>query len=169
LACGAYHHGAGRLKRARRHFPITDEVVYQHLIGKKTIGVYPMLEDETCRFLAPISTKIHGKKMRSRLCKPQEAPASTHIWSDPDPGREATSGSSLSLQSPRSLPGSFGCFILTQAMERRHRLPLTSYDRLFPNQDTMPKGGFGNLIALPLQWVPQRSKNSEFVDESLNS
>jgi len=36
-------------------------------------------------------------------------------------------------------------------MERRYALGLDSYDRLFPSQDTMPKGGFGNLIALPLQ------------------
>jgi hypothetical protein len=52
-------------------------------------------------------------------------------------------------------------------MERRHQLGLDSYDRLFPNQDTMPKGGFGNLIALPLQFAPRRSGNSVFVDTDL--
>jgi hypothetical protein len=52
-------------------------------------------------------------------------------------------------------------------MESRHQLGLDSYDRLFPNQDTMPKGGFGNLIALPLQFVPRRSGNSVFVDSDL--
>ncbi len=52
-------------------------------------------------------------------------------------------------------------------MERRHQLGLDSYDRLFPNQDTMPKGGFGNLIALPLQFAPRRSGNSVFVDAEL--
>jgi hypothetical protein len=60
-----------------------------------------------------------------------------------------------------------GCFILTQAMERPHRLALSSYDRLFPNQDTIPKGGFGNLIALPLQWMPRRSDNGVFIDDDL--
>jgi superfamily II DNA or RNA helicase len=53
-------------------------------------------------------------------------------------------------------------------MERRHQLGLDSYDRLFPNQDTMPKGGFGNLIALPLQFAPRRSGNSVFVDRDLH-
>jgi hypothetical protein len=40
-----------------------------------------------------------------------------------------------------------------------------AYDRLFPNQDTMPKGGLGNLIALPLQAIPRKNGNSVFVDE----
>jgi superfamily II DNA or RNA helicase/very-short-patch-repair endonuclease len=50
-------------------------------------------------------------------------------------------------------------------MERRPDLGLRSYDRLFPNQDTLPKGGFGNLIALPLQKVPRARGNSVFVDD----
>jgi hypothetical protein len=52
-------------------------------------------------------------------------------------------------------------------MERRHQLGLDSYDRFFPNQDTLPKGGFGNLIALPLQWMPRQNGNSSFVDDDL--
>ena len=43
-----------------------------------------------------------------------------------------------------------------------------SFDRFFPNQDTMPKGGFGNLIALPLQFAPGKSDNSVFIDASLH-
>jgi hypothetical protein len=52
-------------------------------------------------------------------------------------------------------------------MERRHDLGLNSYDRFFPNQDTLPKGGFGNLIALPLQWMPRQNGNSLFVDDQV--
>ena len=52
-------------------------------------------------------------------------------------------------------------------MSRRHQLSMESYDRLFPNQDTMPKGGFGSLLALPLQWEAREHDNSVFVDESL--
>ncbi len=52
-------------------------------------------------------------------------------------------------------------------MERRHQVGLDSYDRFFPNQDTLPKGGFGNLIALPLQWMPRQNGNSLFVDDDL--
>ncbi len=49
-------------------------------------------------------------------------------------------------------------------MERRHQVGLDSYDRFFPNQDTMSKGGFGNLIALPLQFAPRKAGNSVFID-----
>ncbi|MGI9335798.1 MAG: TOTE conflict system archaeo-eukaryotic primase domain-containing protein, partial [Gammaproteobacteria bacterium] len=41
---------------------------------------------------------------------------------------------------------------------------MSSYDRLFPNQDTMPAGGFGNLIALPLQHEPRSRGDTVFVD-----
>ena len=57
--------------------------------------------------------------------------------------------------------------VLTRTMERRYAVGLDSYDRLFPSQDTMPKGGFGNLIALPLQHGPRESGNSVFVDDHL--
>lgn len=50
-------------------------------------------------------------------------------------------------------------------MEKRHEIGLDSYDRLFPSQDTMPKGGFGNLIALPLQKGPREQGNSVFLNE----
>ncbi len=53
-------------------------------------------------------------------------------------------------------------------MERRPEIGLGSYDRLFPNQDTVPQGGFGNLIALPLQKIPRESGNSVFLDDELN-
>ena len=59
--------------------------------------------------------------------------------------------------------------ILTRTMERRHQLGLDSYDRFFPNQDTMPKGGFGNLIALPLQKQPREQGHSLFVDDALQA
>jgi hypothetical protein len=61
-----------------------------------------------------------------------------------------------------------GCDLLTRAMEKRHQIGLDSYDRLFPSQDTMPKGGFGNLIALPLQKLPRNLGNSVFLDDSFH-
>ncbi len=57
-----------------------------------------------------------------------------------------------------------GCYLVTETMNRRHELSMESYDRLFPNQDTMPRGGFGNLIALPLQHEPRQQGNSVFID-----
>ncbi|MGH8020875.1 MAG: TOTE conflict system archaeo-eukaryotic primase domain-containing protein, partial [Opitutaceae bacterium] len=57
--------------------------------------------------------------------------------------------------------------LLTETMERRPEIGLRSYDRFFPNQDTLPKGGFGNLIALPLQMQARRHGNTVFLDDRL--
>ena len=62
-----------------------------------------------------------------------------------------------------------GCHLITETMAARHELGMGSYDRLFPSQDPMPRGGFGNLIALPLQQGPRREGNSVFLDENLNA
>ncbi|MBN1890421.1 MAG: DEAD/DEAH box helicase, partial [Thermoflexales bacterium] len=66
---------------------------------------------------------------------------------------------------PAVLARKMGAFLLTQTMERRPEIGLDSYDRFFPSQDTLPSGGFGNLIALPLQKRPRESGNSLFLDE----
>lgn len=66
-----------------------------------------------------------------------------------------------------SLARRLGSAVLTRALDRRHQIGLDSYDRLFPTQDTLPKGGFGNLIAVPLQGASQRSGNTAFRDRSL--
>ncbi|HML73203.1 MAG TPA: DEAD/DEAH box helicase family protein [Anaerohalosphaeraceae bacterium] len=62
-----------------------------------------------------------------------------------------------------------GSYIITETMERRPELGLDSYDRFFPNQDTLPQGGFGNLIALPLQKKPRENGNTEFLDDNFVS
>ena len=69
---------------------------------------------------------------------------------------------------PAKLARQLGAFMLTQAMENRPEMGFNSYDRFFPSQDTMPRGGFGNLIALPLQKRPREKGNSLFVDENFN-
>ncbi|SMG63896.1 conserved hypothetical protein, partial [methanotrophic bacterial endosymbiont of Bathymodiolus sp.] len=60
-----------------------------------------------------------------------------------------------------------GFALLDKAMEIHPNLSFESYDRLFPNQDIMPEGGFGNLIALPLQKQARQNGNSLFVDQNL--
>ena len=60
-----------------------------------------------------------------------------------------------------------GCHLITETMASRHELGMDSYDRLFPSQDTMPRGGFGNLIALPLQHGPRQEGNSVFLNDDL--
>ncbi|MBP1991765.1 TOTE conflict system archaeo-eukaryotic primase domain-containing protein [Paenibacillus eucommiae] len=147
--------------------PVTDQVISNHLDARadQTIGVYPMLKDETCWFLAIDFDKKNWQEDTAvvmRVCKERQIPAALersrsgnggHIWiffSEP-----------LSASLARKL----GTTLLTLTMKQRYQLGLDSYDRLFPNQDTLPKGGFGNLIALPLQGGPRKSGNSVFVDE----
>src|SRR5438445_410603 len=60
-----------------------------------------------------------------------------------------------------------GCYLITETMRRRHQLRMASYDRLFPNQDTLPRGGFGNLIALPLQHQARERGHTVFLDDNL--
>ena len=143
---------------------VTDEVILGHLLGKHTIGVYPLLTDETCWFLAVDFDKKAWQEDAAvflKTCGEMGVPAAMersrsgkggHIWMFFDRPVQA------------SLARKFGCTILTRSMERRHQIGLDSYDRFFPSQDTMPKGGFGNLIALPLQRGPAGKGNSVFVN-----
>jgi superfamily II DNA or RNA helicase len=149
--------------------PVTDEVIRGHLLGKQTVGVYPLLPDETCWFLAVDFDKKGWQEDAAvflKICREMGIPAALersrsgkggHVWIFFD------------RPVPASLARKFGCTILTRSMERRHQIGLDSYDRFFPSQDTMPKGGFGNLIALPLQRVPAEKGNSVFVNEEFEA
>lgn len=150
----------------REFLPITDEIISNHLDAKinRTIGVYPMLQDETCWFLALDFDKENWKQDAAALmgtCQEFQIPAALersrsgnggHVWIFFDQPAEA------------SLARKLGCALLSRTMESRYQLALDSYDRLFPNQDTLPRGGFGNLIALPLQGGPRKEGNSVFID-----
>ena len=156
--------------------PISDEAVRRHLQGPTssgsgrggaefTIGVYPLLQDETCRFLAADFNKQSWQRDASAFvttCRELGIPAAlersrsgngAHVWIlfvEPVPAAEA-----------RRL----GALLITATMERHPDIGFDSYDRLFPSQDTMPVGGFGNLIALPLQNGPRERGGSVFLDD----
>jgi superfamily II DNA or RNA helicase len=147
--------------------PLTNQVFYDHLTGKHTIGVYPMLPDDTCFFLAVDFDEADWQedaKAFMQSCRELAIAAAleisrsgngAHAWiffAEPVPARSA-----------RQL----GAALISSTCHRTRQLSLTSYDRLFPNQDTLPKGGLGNLIALPLQKKPRAQGRSVFVDEQL--
>lgn len=147
--------------------PLTNEVLSSHLDARqdRTIGIYPMLPDETCRFLAMDFDKHDWKQDVTavmQLCRSHEIPAllersrsgnGGHIWIVFSQNIEAATARR------------FGMTLLSLTMNKRYQIGMESYDRLFPNQDTLPKGGFGNLIALPLQGGPRKQGNSSFIDE----
>ncbi len=157
----------------RRFLPLTDDVVRWHLSGCDpdgepfVAGGYPLFQDETCAFLAIDFDKSEwsaDSKAYLETCRRMQLPAALersrsgrggHVW--------------LFFEEaiPAALARRLGSSLLTETMERRPDVGLDSYDRLFPNQDFLPQGGFGNLIALPLQKVPRDQGNSVFVDDSL--
>ena len=145
--------------------PVRDRVVLDHLQGRHVAGVYPLLADETCWLLAVDFDK--GDWMTDvaafrDACDSAGLPVAVersrsgegaHAWFFFD--------APVSAAAARRM----GCHLITRAMSRRPGLDLSSYDRLFPNQDTMPRGGFGNLIAMPLQREPRARGNTVFDDD----
>ncbi|HEV2517555.1 MAG TPA: DEAD/DEAH box helicase family protein [Devosia sp.] len=149
------------------------DIIEKHLRGGDSRSgdfvarVYPLLNDETCWFLAAdfdkhswaddaraLLSTCHTKGIAAALERSRSGNGG-HVWiffAEPVPARAA-----------RQL----GSALITETMERRPDIGFTSYDRFFPNQDTMPVGGFGNLIALPLQRKARQSGNSVFVDKDL--
>lgn len=151
----------------RMLIPLSDAVIYDHLAGEHTVGVYPLLEDDSCYFLAVDFDEAEWKDDAlafRQSCEALGVPAAleisrsgkgAHIW-------VFFAGRVLARDARR-----LGTAVISHTCSRTRQLKLESYDRLFPNQDTMPKGGFGNLIALPLQRGRREQGFSVFVDADL--
>lgn len=154
-------------RETRKYLPLTDDVLRAHLKGEIVVGVYPLLRDETCWFLAADFDKATWRDDCHAFLE------TCHQWKVPASLERSRSGNGghiwivFDSAVPALLARKLGCALLTRTMERRHQIGLDSYDRFFPNQDTMPKGGFGNLIALPLQKASRDQDNSVFLDEQL--
>ena len=154
----------------RSPLELSDEYIFKHLVGKDSlcrdvIGMYALRSDDTCRFLAldfdEETWKADVQSLRS-LCSENRIPVAIEI---------SRSGNGAHLwfffEEPITaiLARNFGTAILQSAMCENHALSFSSFDRMFPNQNTMPKGGYGNLIALPLQGQAVKLGHSIFVDE----
>ncbi|MBN2099065.1 MAG: DEAD/DEAH box helicase, partial [Dehalococcoidia bacterium] len=153
---------------ANRDFtPVSDKVVQYHLEGKHTIGIYPLLQDDTFHLLAVDFDKQSWMEDAAAFlgtCRRMGVPA---VLERSRSGNGAHVWVFFSEAVPASAARKLGSYLLTETMSRRHQLGMDSYDRLFPNQDSLPKRGFGNLIALPLQKEPAERGNSLFLDDNL--
>ena len=159
----------------RKFAPLSSEHIFNHLAGKDAygrdvVGLYPLLNDNTCYFLC---TDFDDKNCEhgyqhdvlafTGVCKEWGVPCyiersrsgnGAHMWVFFDAAIAAIKARRL------------GKLILSEAMNKDVNLSFKSYDRFFPNQDTLPDGGLGNLVALPLQGQARRNGNSVFVDEN---
>lgn len=150
--------------------PYDDSVIREHLSGRQVIGIYTILPGDLCHFLAidfdEGSWQADVDTIRA-VCAELSVPCyvevsrsgnGAHVWFFFEQAENAAEARR------------FGSSILDAAMCSRARLSFASYDRMFPNQDTMPKGGIGNLIALPLQQVAARNTGgSLFVDDKYHA
>ena len=162
----------------RAFLPFSDAVVEGHLRGTRgqardgavrnfVVGVYPMLADDTCRFLAiDFDDETWSADARAVIetAERQGIPAALER-------SRSGSGGHVWIFFDQPIAGAtarrLGSALLTETMEHRPDIGFSSYDRFFPSQDTLPLGGFGNLIALPLQRRARDRGNSVFVDADL--
>jgi len=145
--------------------PLNEAIFFDHLVGKCTVGLYPLLPNDKCWLLAVDFDKSDWKLSVTALrnvCRDRSIPCAVEI-------SRSGNGAHLWIFFNELIPArdarKLGFALLDKAMEQHANLSFDSYDRLFPNQDTMPEGGFGNLIALPLQHGPRQVGHSVFVDE----
>lgn len=147
--------------------PFSDGVVFKHLTGELTAGVYSLLPDDTCYFLAADFDEAEWAEDAKAFvlsCHELGVPVALEISRS---GNGAHAWVFFSRNVPARDARRLGAAIISHTCSRTRQLKLASYDRLFPNQDVMPKGGFGNLIALPLQKKPRDNGRSVFVDSEL--
>lgn len=157
----------------RRFRPLSDAAVEAHLRGHDAagrpfvLGVYPLLADDTVRFAAIDFDKASWRSDSASVC----ATLRTLGWPVARERSRSGNGAHLWFFFDEPIPARFVrealTYALTRTMETNPEVGLDSYDRIFPNQDRLPKGGFGNLIALPLQGEPRRRGDSCFVDDRL--
>ena len=152
----------------RQFTELNDEIIYRHLAGQQIVGLYPLMPDNTCYFLAADFDKGQWQDEVNAMSKACQNFGIPHAIEISRSGNGAHLWIFFNEKVPAKEARLLGFGLLDKAMEFYPNLSFDSYDRLFPNQDILPEGGFGNLIALPLQKEARLSGNSSFVDNELN-
>ena len=145
--------------------PLDETAAREHLTGKAVIGTYAIRADNTCIFLA---ADFDGDGWRNDIRAYRDAARQLGVEAAIERSRSGNGGHAWIFfrePVPALVARRLGTLIVAKASALRPAMSLGSYDRFFPNQDTLPAGGFGNLIALPLQAKARESGNSVFLDE----
>ena len=151
----------------KRFLPLDEQVVERHLRGHQAIGVYALRQDDSCIFLA---ADFDGEGWRENVFAYREAAQKSGVTVATERSRSGNGAHAwifFAEPVPAARARQLGTILLAKASAMRPTMSLSAYDRLFPNQDTMPKGGFGNLIALPLAGEPRKKGNTVFLDDNL--
>ena len=149
--------------------PLDEHAVDAHLRGAHTLGVYAIGTDDSCRFLA---ADFDGEGWRDDVLAYREAAeriGGTVAIERSRSGNGAHGWIFFSEPVPAAMARRLGTILVAKASALRPTLSLGAYDRLFPNQDVLPVGGFGNLIALPLAKAPRQQGNALFVDARMEA
>lgn len=144
--------------------PLTEQVVRDHLEGKKFIGLYPMFVDNTCAFLAADfdgATAMLDALAYVKVATSFSVPTALEISQS---GRGAHVWIFFTGPVPAATARQMGTVLIHGAAVMRGSMDLRSYDRLFPSQDVLPGEGPGNLIAAPLYGKRRRDGLTEFLD-----
>ena len=152
--------------RHQSYSALDEKVIEAHLRGNIVAGLYPLRQNETCHLLAIDFDDDGWQRDCATLREVCVAFGIPVALERSRSGNGAHAWFFFEDPNPASLARKFGSALLTCAMSRRHEVTFKSYDRFFPNQDTLPKGGFGNLIAFPLQKAAREEGNSVFLDEN---
>jgi superfamily II DNA or RNA helicase len=150
---------------AQAFVPLTERVLYDHLHGEIVAGVYPLVEADCCYFVAVDFDGDGWQEDVSTFAETSRAVGLPVAVERSRSGNGAHAWFFFQDQVPAAAARQMASYVLTESMSRRSEIGMNSYDRIFPNQDTLPRGGFGNLIALPLQREARQKGNSVFVDE----
>ena len=159
----------------REFLPLTNSALRSHLAGSErpgdvssrgfVIGIYPLLSDETCWFLVADFDKASWQEDTAAFLE------TSRLHDIPAGLERSRSGNGghvwifFAEPVPAGLARQLGAFLITDTMKRRPEIGFDSYDRFFPNQDSLPAGGFGNLIALPFQGLARRQGHTLFLDD----
>ncbi len=166
-----YHYKAHRMKGGtfqnyenKQYQTLTDGQIIKHLEGEQLIGLYPLLKDNTSRFIAADFDEDNWAeecKTFIEICSSKNIPAylerscsgkGGHVWVFFEENYSAFKSRNIF----KSLLEEAGVFSLFDKS--------SSFDRLFPNQDYLSGKGFGNLIALPFNKTSWDNGNSCFIN-----